>query len=66
MRLRVGPEVYANPEQSYNSGMASWVKGNEFPEILQRKTRKSKKKEKDNGNITMKIIEIENGNGLEQ
>jgi len=32
--LRIGPEMRSNPEKDFNSGIASWVKGTEEPEIV--------------------------------
>ena len=32
--LRIGPELRQNPEKDSNSGIASWVKGTEEPEVV--------------------------------
>ena len=56
--LRVGPAVYANPEKDFNSGLASWIKGDEQPEILERKTRKSKKTQEEDKE-SEKVDEVE-------
>ena len=41
--LRIGPELRVNPEKDFNSGIASWVKGIEDPEIVESSPKPSPK-----------------------
>lgn len=44
--LRIGPELRQNPEKDANSGIASWVKGTEEPEVVPPSPKSSPKPKK--------------------
>ena len=64
--LRIGPELRVNPEKDFNSGIASWTKGEDAPEPVQGSPKSSPKLKKKAVPKKAKSPEPENNDDSEE